>query len=218
MPRILLIEDEDSIRHLISYDLKNAGYEVVGCADGASAKEKGLSQSFDIMIIDWMLPEISGIELVRLFRGKGIDSVMMMLTARDEEEDILEAFDAGVAITSLNPFLRAAAGPEPGACQADRQNQPQVFEMGGLTMDLGSREVVSTTSRSATKKEFELLEICCAIRRSFSRDNTLNEIWDLTTTAIRGLSMFIFLSFAASFPAAVRISLRGVGYKLEAEG
>ena len=39
MPRILLIEDEDSIRHLISYDLKNAGYEVVGCADGASAKE-----------------------------------------------------------------------------------------------------------------------------------------------------------------------------------
>ena len=77
------------------------GYEVVGCADGASAKEKGLSQSFDIMIIDWMLPEISGIELVRLFRGKGIDSVMMMLTARDEEEDILEAF-AAVSYTHLS--------------------------------------------------------------------------------------------------------------------
>lgn len=92
MPRILLIEDEDSIRHLISYDLKNAGFDVTGCPDGASAREKGLNESFDIMIIDWMLPEISGIELVRLFRGKGIDSVMMMLTAKDEEEDILEAF------------------------------------------------------------------------------------------------------------------------------
>ena len=88
MPRILLIEDEDSIRHLISYDLKNAGFDVTGCPDGASAREKGLNESFDIMIIDWMLPEISGIELVRLFRGKGIDSVMMMLTAKDEEEDV----------------------------------------------------------------------------------------------------------------------------------
>ena len=100
MPRILLIEDEDSIRHLISYDLKNAGFDVTGCPDGASAREKGLNESFDIMIIDWMLPEISGIELVRLFRGKGIDSVMMMLTAKDEEEDILEA---GIRIISQPP-------------------------------------------------------------------------------------------------------------------
>ena len=104
MPRILLIEDEDSIRHLISYDLKNAGFDVTGCPDGASAREKGLNESFDIMIIDWMLPEISGIELVRLFRGKGIDSVMMMLTAKDEEEDILEAFEAGVDDYSTKPF------------------------------------------------------------------------------------------------------------------
>ena len=46
MPRILLIEDEDSIRHLISYDLKNAGFDVTGCSDGASAREKGLNESF----------------------------------------------------------------------------------------------------------------------------------------------------------------------------
>ena len=132
MPRILLIEDEDSIRHLISYDLKNAGFDVTGCPDGASAREKGLNESFDIMIIDWMLPEISGIELVRLFRGKGIDSVMMMLTAKDEEEDILEAFEAGV---------------DDYACQTDCQDKPAGAGNGRL--DDGSGKPGSVGQRSA---------------------------------------------------------------------
>lgn len=181
MPRILLIEDEDSIRHLISYDLKNAGYEVVGCADGASAKEKGLSQSFDIMIIDWMLPEISGIELVRLFRGKGIDSVMMMLTARDEEEDILEAFDAGVDDYITKPFSpRELLARIQAHVKRIVKTSRRVLEMGGLTMDLGSREVrVNNQPVSLTKKEFELLEYMLRNPQIvLSRDNILNEIWD----------------------------------------
>ena len=181
MPRILLIEDEDSIRHLISYDLKNAGYEVVGCADGASAREKGLSQSFDIMIIDWMLPEISGIELVRLFRGKGIDSVMMMLTARDEEEDILEAFDAGVDDYITKPFSpRELLARIQAHVKRIVKTSRRVLEMGGLTMDLGSREVrVNNQPVSLTKKEFELLEYMLRNPQIvLSRDNILNEIWD----------------------------------------
>ena len=160
MPRILLIEDEDSIRHLISYDLKNAGFDVTGCPDGASAREKGLNESFDIMIIDWMLPEISGIELVRLFRGKGIDSVMMMLTAKDEEEDILEAFEAGVDDYITKPFSpRELLARIQAHVKRIVKTSRRVLEMGGLTMDLGSREVsVNGQPVSLTKKEFELLE------------------------------------------------------------
>lgn len=223
MPRILLIEDEDSIRHLISYDLKNAGYEVVGCADGASAKEKGLSQSFDIMIIDWMLPEISGIELVRLFRGKGIDSVMMMLTARDEEEDILEAFDAGVDDYITKPFSpRELLARIQAHVKRIVKTSRRVLEMGGLTMDLGSREVrVNNQPVSLTKKEFELLEYMLRNPQIvLSRDNILNEIWDFDYDGdTRIVDVHIFKLRSKLSGSVVRISsLRGVGYKLEAEG
>lgn len=222
MPRILLIEDEDSIRHLISYDLKNAGYEVVGCADGASAKEKGLSQSFDIMIIDWMLPEISGIELVRLFRGKGIDSVMMMLTARDEEEDILEAFDAGVDDYITKPFSpRELLARIQAHVKRIVKTSRRVLEMGGLTMDLGSREVrVNNQPVSLTKKEFELLEYMLRNPQIvLSRDNILNEIWDFDYDGdTRIVDVHIFKLRSKLSGSGVRISsLRGVGYKLEAE-
>ena len=208
---------------MISYDLKNAGYEVVGCADGASAKEKGLSQSFDIMIIDWMLPEISGIELVRLFRGKGIDSVMMMLTARDEEEDILEAFDAGVDDYITKPFSpRELLARIQAHVKRIVKTSRRVLEMGGLTMDLGSREVrVNNQPVSLTKKEFELLEYMLRNPQIvLSRDNILNEIWDFDYDGdTRIVDVHIFKLRSKLSGSGVRISsLRGVGYKLEAEG
>ena len=222
MPRILLIEDEDSIRHLISYDLKNAGFDVTGCSDGASAREKGLNESFDIMIIDWMLPEISGIELVRLFRGKGIDSVMMMLTAKDEEEDILEAFEAGVDDYITKPFSpRELLARIQAHVKRIVKTSRRVLEMGGLTMDLGSREVsVNGRPVSLTKKEFELLEYLLRNPQIvLSRDNILNEIWDFDYDGdTRIVDVHIFKLRNKLQGSGVKIaSLRGVGYKLEVQ-
>ena len=222
MPRILLIEDEDSIRHLISYDLKNAGFDVTGCPDGASAREKGLNESFDIMIIDWMLPEISGIELVRLFRGKVIDSVMMMLTAKDEEEDILEAFEAGVDDYITKPFSpRELLARIQAHVKRIVKTSRRVLEMGGLTMDLGSREVsVNGQPVSLTKKEFELLEYLLRNPQIvLSRDNILNEIWDFDYDGdTRIVDVHIFKLRNKLQGSGVKIaSLRGVGYKLEVQ-
>ena len=222
MPRSLLIEDEDSIRHLISYDLKNAGFDVTGCPDGASAREKGLNESFDIMIIDWMLPEISGIELVRLFRGKGIDSVMMMLTAKDEEEDILEAFEAGVDDYITKPFSpRELLARIQAHVKRIVKTSRRVLEMGGLTMDLGSREVsVNGQPVSLTKKEFELLEYLLRNPQIvLSRDNILNEIWDFDYDGdTRIVDVHIFKLRNKLQGSGVKIaSLRGIGYKLEVQ-
>ena len=222
MPRILLIEGEDSSRHLISYDLKNAGFDVTGCPDGASAREKGLNESFDIMIIDWMLPEISGIELVRLFRGKGIDSVMMMLTAKDEEEDILEAFEAGVDDYITKPFSpRELLARIQAHVKRIVKTSRRVLEMGGLTMDLGSREVsVNGQPVSLTKKEFELLEYLLRNPQIvLSRDNILNEIWDFDYDGdTRIVDVHIFKLRNKLQGSGVKIaSLRGIGYKLEVQ-
>ena len=202
--------------------MKNAGFDVTGCPDGASAREKGLNESFDIMIIDWMLPEISGIELVRLFRGKGIDSVMMMLTAKDEEEDILEAFEAGVDDYITKPFSpRELLARIQAHVKRIVKTSRRVLEMGGLTMDLGSREVsVNGQPVSLTKKEFELLEYLLRNPQIvLSRDNILNEIWDFDYDGdTRIVDVHIFKLRNKLQGSGVKIaSLRGVGYKLEVQ-
>ena len=202
--------------------MKNAGFDVTGCPDGASAREKGLNESFDIMIIDWMLPEISGIELVRLFRGKGIDSVMMMLTAKDEEEDILEAFEAGVDDYITKPFSpRELLARIQAHVKRIVKTSRRVLEMGGLTMDLGSREVsVNGQPVSLTKKEFELLEYLLRNPQIvLSRDNILNEIWNFDYDGdTRIVDVHIFKLRNKLQGSGVKIaSLRGVGYKLEVQ-
>ena len=169
-----------------------------------------------------MLPEISGIELVRLFRGKGIDSVMMMLTAKDEEEDILEAFEAGVDDYITKPFSpRELLARIQAHVKRIVKTSRRVLEMGGLTMDLGSREVsVNGQPVSLTKKEFELLEYLLRNPQIvLSRDNILNEIWDFDYDGdTRIVDVHIFKLRNKLQGSGVKIaSLRGIGYKLEVQ-
>ena len=104
MAKILLIEDEENIRKIIAYDLKKANYEIVETGDGREAIELAGSNDFDVLIIDWMLPHVSGIEIVERLRERKNDSIMIMLTARDDETDILHAFEKGVDDYITKPF------------------------------------------------------------------------------------------------------------------
>lgn len=103
MNKILIIEDEDNIRKIIAYDLKR-DYELSEAADGETALTMALNEHFDVLIIDWMIPRLSGLELVRCLRKKNIDSIMIMLTAKDDEADILQAFEEGVDDYITKPF------------------------------------------------------------------------------------------------------------------
>ena len=220
MARILLIEDEISIRRLISYDLKNAGFEVVECEDGQQAVQAVSESDFDLMLIDWMIPEISGIELVRKFRQEGIDSVLMMLTARDEEEKILEAFDAGVDDYMTKPFSpRELLARIQAHIKRLRKSSSRVLMMGDVRLDLNSREVaVKEQKITLTKKEFELLSYMMQHPHTvLSRDNILNEIWDFDydgDTRIVDVHIFKLRNKLQESQLAI-CSQRGVGYKLE---
>ena len=103
MNKILIIEDEDNIRKIIAYDLKR-DYELSEAADGETALNMALNEHFDVLIIDWMIPRLSGLELVSRLRKKNIDSIMIMLTAKDDEADILQAFEEGVDDYITKPF------------------------------------------------------------------------------------------------------------------
>lgn len=220
MTKVLLVEDEESIRKLIAYDLSKANYQVVQCTDGMQALQKGLDEAFDIMILDWMLPYVSGIELVQKFREKGIASVMIMLTAKDEEEDILRAFEAGVDDYVTKPFSpKQLLARIYAHSKRFSSMQSSYYQINDVSLNHSTREVTLKNKKvDLTKKEFELLEYLMRNQNVvLTRDDILNEIWDFDydgDTRIVDVHIFKLRSKLQGSGVNIR-SLRGVGYCLE---
>lgn len=220
MAKILLIEDEENIRKIIAYDLKNAGYEIVECKDGKEALDTAMKHSFDVMVIDWMLPQMSGIDLVSKLRKNGCDSIMMMLTARDDESDILHAFEQGVDDYMSKPFSpRELLARIQAHLKRQSKTERPSFACGDVALDMKRREAFHGEQHiSLTKKEFDLLEYFIRNQNIvLSRDQILNDIWGFDydgDTRIVDVHVFKLRSKLAN--ARVRIaSSRGVGYLME---
>jgi len=104
MNKVCFVDDEQNIRRLVAYDLKQAGYDFTLCENGQEAYLKSKSEKFDVYIIDWMMPEMDGITLVKKLRSENNGAIMIMLTAKSEEEDLIDAFEAGVDDYLTKPF------------------------------------------------------------------------------------------------------------------
>lgn len=220
MANILLIEDEDNIRKIIAYDLKNAGYDIVESRDGKEALEAARAHQFDVMIIDWMLPLMSGIDLVSQLRKEGCDSVMMMLTARDDESDILHAFEEGVDDYMTKPFSpRELLARIQAHLKRQHKSETPTFACGNVHLDMKRREAYHNNSLiTLTKKEFDLLEYFIRNQKIvLSRDQILNDIWGFDYDGdTRIVDVHVFKLRNKLAEANVKItSSRGVGYLME---
>lgn len=222
MARILLIEDEENIRKIIAYDLRKAHYEIVECGDGEEALRLAESEEFDVFIIDWMLPHTSGIDIVKTLRQKGVDSILIMMTARDDEEDILCAFENGVDDYVTKPFSpRELLARVNAHLKRHQKKEEDHLSVAKLCIDLKRREAfVCETPISLTKKEFDLLEYFVQNKGSvLSRDSILNDIWGFDydgDTRIVDVHVFKLRSKLNGSGARIKSS-RGVGYLLEEE-
>ncbi|NLL74803.1 MAG: response regulator transcription factor [Erysipelothrix sp.] len=218
MRKILIIEDEENIRRLLEYDLKNLNYDVKSAKDGAVGLELGLSESYDVILVDWMLPVYSGIELVEKFRSAGLDSIIIMLTAKDEESDILQAFDAGVDGYMTKPFSPRELGARIQA-HVRRLNDvsiPKSVVLGDIIMNLETRDVsINGKDVELTKKEFDLLALLLSRENVvLSRDQILSDIWDFNYDGdTRIVDVHIFKLRTKIDESNVFIhSERGIGY------
>ena len=220
MARILLIEDEDNIRKIIAYDLKKADFDIVECADGKTAIDLAMKEDFDVLIIDWMLPHVSGIDVVKILRSEHIDAIFIMLTARDDETDILYAFEQGVDDYITKPFSPRELLARVNA-HLKRQNRKQEkrLSVGDLSMDMKRREAyIGERMMTLTKKEFDLLEYFIQNKDIvLSRDSILNDIWGFDydgDTRIVDVHVFKLRNKLNASHVHIRSS-RGVGYLLE---
>lgn len=220
MAKILFVDDESNIRRLVGYDLKTAGYDFVLCENGKQAYEAASKDVFDVIVIDWMMPLMNGIELVEHLRKDGNEAVLVMLTAKDEEENLLEAFEAGVDDYVTKPFSsRELMARIAAHLRRTSQKQVKTLKFGQISMDLTRREVTINEKRSElTKKEFELLEYFVKNPNVvLSRDTILNEIWNFDydgDTRIVDVHIFKLRNKLQNSNVTIRSS-RGIGYILE---
>ena len=218
--KVLLIEDEENIRKIISYDLRKAGHTIVESGDGQEALDIALKQPFDVLIIDWMLPHVSGIEIVQKLRTQHVDSVMIMLTARDDETDILYAFDQGVDDYVTKPFSpRELLARVNAHMKRQSKRMEKDLEIGELRINLKRREaLLKDELLTLTKKEFDLLEYFVSNKYIvLSRDAILNDIWGFDYDGdTRIVDVHVFKLRTKLQGSNVHIkSSRGVGYLLE---
>jgi DNA-binding response OmpR family regulator len=184
--RILVVEDEPSIREVVSLYLRRAGYQVTVVPDGHAALESLSAQMPDLVVLDLMLPGVDGLEITRWLRERG-DTPIIMLTARREEQDRIAGLEMGADDYVVKPFspqelvsraravLRRTKGSALGS--GDR---PLVY--GDLRIEPQARLVeIAGQERTLTAKEFDLLwTMARHPRQVFSRDQLLDLVWGLT--------------------------------------
>lgn len=192
--KILVIEDEEGIIHLLNLYLRDAGYTVVAARDGADGLTMHAREHPDLVILDIMLPALDGFEVCRRIRAWS-KTPILMLTARGDEDDRIQGLELGADDYLVKPFsprelvsrvraiLRRTNGSEEGATQRGSEHQaPQertLFSFPGLSIDLPARRVeVKGQEIMVTPTEFDILALMAqAPGRVFTREVLMNKIW-----------------------------------------
>lgn len=220
---ILVIEDDESIRRLLEYDLNQLGYDVTTSDNGKEGLEIALKKDFHLIVIDWMLPGLSGIEVTKKYREAGKNAVVMMVTAKNAEEDLLDAFDAGVDDYMSKPFSprELTARIKAHLRRIQDFQKKRSLEVNNLLVDLDMHYVyVDGEKIDLTRKEFDLLiYLLQNMDEVLSRDNILSKIWNFEYDGdTRIVDVHIFKLRSKIQGAEITIeSLRGVGYVAKAK-
>ena len=181
-PSILVVEDEPEIRELLSFTLARAGYE----ARGAESAEQALQMLDDgiphVMLVDWMLPGMSGVELARRLRQEELtaDVPIIMLTARGEEADKLKSFASGIDDYITKPFSpRELLARIKALLRRSGSAPAELLEVGGITLDLqGHRVMIGQQPVHIGPTEYRLLEFLMRHpERAFDRNQLLDRVW-----------------------------------------
>src|SRR5215212_2135101 len=182
-PRILIVEDEESLADSVRYNLEREGYTVALARDGRDAMERFRSFAPGLVILDLMLPEVSGLDVCRAIRAES-DVPIIMVTAKDSEADKVTGLELGADDYVTKPFSvrelvsRVRANLRRSAMRAP-MNLEDVVNGGTVQMDVARHEVrVRGEIVAFPPKEFELLEAFLRRKgRLLTRDFLIEEVW-----------------------------------------
>ena len=223
--KILLVEDEEKLARMVELELQYEGYEVEKAFDGRTGLDKALSGEHELILLDIMLPALSGMEVLRRLRRESQVPVIM-LTARDTVVDKVSGLDSGAddyitkpfAIEELLARIRAALRKRPAA-PADAP----LLTCGSLVMDV-ERHTVEVDGRGVelTRREFDLLHYLLENKgKVISRESLLDNVWGFDfvgeTNAVDVYIRFLRSKIDEQFGVKLIHTVRGVGYTIREE-
>jgi two-component system OmpR family response regulator len=222
--RILVVDDEPSIVDAVATALRYEGFDVEEATNGRDAISAVAGNEPDLVVLDWMLPDIEGIEVGRRIRDRGFKTAILFLTAKEELESKVEALRAGgddyvtkpfslaEVVARVHAILRRTAGEVPG----------DVFRFADLVLDDGRHEVTrGEATLDLTATEFNLLRFFMTNpRRVLSKEQILQHVWRYdfggNTNVVETYVSYLRRKLDALGPPLIR-TVRQAGYMLEAE-
>jgi two-component system, OmpR family, response regulator len=222
MPKILVVDDEAHIRELVSLYLKDEGFNIVEKSNGVDALDYAENHSFDLAILDIMMPQMDGWVLCTKLRELG-DIPILMITAKGEAQDRIHGFKLGTDDYLVKPFdpvelvLRVKA-----LLKRYRISTSNIIKLGNISLDRLSYQVIYENGKTMTlpMKEFELLyKLGSYTGQLFTRDHLIEQIWGIDYEGDeRTVDVHIkrlrerFAEFESDFRI---VTIRGLGYRLE---
>lgn len=225
MPKVLLIEDEATVRDTLALNLRAENYEVLTAPDGVDGLQKAREYAPDLIILDLMLPELDGLSVCRMLR-RDSNVPIIMLTARGTEMDRIAGLETGADDYVVKPFslgeLLARVRASLRRARADNHTLTTKLAAGNLSLDLLARRTyLDQNELKLTHREFDLLaELMRNQGAVLSRDLLLNRVWgydyvgDSHTVDVHIRWLREKIEADPSAPKRIT-TVRGVGYRFE---
>jgi len=222
--RVLLVEDEKKLASLIKKALERAKFSVDAVHDGQEALDFATTYSYDLIILDILLPRKNGFEIIGELRKKRVQSPVLMLTAKDSLEDKILGLDLGADDYLTKPFdfgellarLRALL-------RREIREKPVVLELGDLRLDPKTHRVTrGMRDIRLTLREYSLLEFFLRRKNQIlSRETIIEHVWDSSFEGMPNI-VDVYINYLrkkidAGFSSKLIHTIRGAGYVLRAE-
>jgi DNA-binding response OmpR family regulator len=217
--RVLVVEDDHDLAAAVAGLLSDEGFVVVQCFDGDTGLEEALKGTFDVIVLDIMLPKRSGFRVCQDLRAAGVETPLLMLTAKEGQWDEVEGLDVGADDFLRKPFERSVLMARLHALlRREERGRPRVLNVGDVTLDPMSRHVTSYgRAVTLTPREFSLLELLMSrAEKAVSKADILNIVWGSDFDGDQNI-VEVYVGYLRrkidepTRPSVIR-TVRGVGY------
>ncbi|QDQ02752.1 response regulator transcription factor [Lysinibacillus fusiformis] len=219
--KILLAEDDARLRKNIVHILKREYHHVTDVDNGQDALDYTFSEKYDLLILDWMMPQFNGLEVCQQLRQSGFNKSILILTARDDTADIIQGLDSGADDYLVKPFKMEELLARVRALLRRKDKViEQVIQVNNLQLHVDSRVFLyKNTEIDLTKNEFLLLEYLFLNKgRILTREQICIYIWgydyDVSNNSLDALVKLVRRKIDDSHSKSRIQNVRGIGYKL----
>ncbi|OKK06574.1 transcriptional regulator [Streptomyces sp. CB03234] len=216
--RLLIVEDEKRLALSLAAGLRAEGFAVDVVHDGAEGLHRAGTGTYDLVVLDIMLPGMNGYRVCGALRAAGHDVPILMLTAKDGEYDEAEGLDTGADDYLTKPFSYVVLVARVKALLRRRGGSPSpVLRVGTLTVDTAGRRVrVGEEEVALTAKEFAVLEqLATRVGEVVSKADILEHVWDFAYEGDPNIVEVYVSALRRKLGAGVITTVRGAGYRLE---